>query len=67
MGNGGHIVFSWAIQGDSGGPIIYNGKVVGVICFGTGVKKYKDTNRVIVGPVYGSNVERVESHISKES
>ena len=67
MGHGGHVVFSWAIQGDSGGPIIYNGKVVGVICFGTGVKKYKDTNRVIVGPVYGSNVERVESHISKES
>jgi len=66
MGNGGHIVFSWAIQGDSGGPIIYNGKVVGVICFGTGIKKYKETERVIVGPIYGSNVERVESLITKE-
>jgi hypothetical protein len=66
MDSGGHIIFSWAIQGDSGGPIIYNGKVVGVICFGTGVKKYKETNRVIVGPIYGSNVERVESLITKE-
>lgn len=67
MGHGGHVIFSWAIQGDSGGPIIYNGKVVGVICFGTGVKKYKDTNRVIVGPVYGSNVERVERNINPQS
>ena len=66
MDNGGHIIFSWAIQGDSGGPIIYNGKVVGVICFGTGIKKYKETNRVIVGPIYGSNVERIESLITKE-
>ena len=66
MDSGGHIIFSWAIQGDSGGPIIYNGKVVGVICFGTGVKKYKETNRVIVGPIYGSNVERIESLITKE-
>ena len=66
MDSGGHIIFYWAIQGDSGGPIIYNGKVVGVICFGTGVKKYKETNRVIVGPIYGSNVERIESLITKE-
>ena len=66
MDNGGHIIFSWAIQGDSGGPIIYNGKVVGVICFGTGIKKYKETNRVIVGPIYGSNVERVDNHINPQ-
>ncbi len=58
--DGGHIIFSWAIQGDSGGPIIYNGKVVGVICFGMGIKKYKDTRRMIVGPVYGSNVGKLK-------
>ena len=34
----GHIVLTWAIQGDSGGPIIYKGKVIGVICFGTGIE-----------------------------
>ena len=62
--HGGHVVFSWAIQGDSGGPIIYNGKVIGVICFGTGFKKYKDTNRMIVGPIYGSNVERISRSIN---
>ena len=67
MGNGGHIIFSWAIQGDSGGPIIHNGKVVGVICFGTGIKRYKDTGRVIVGPIYGSNIERIAQSIKSGS
>lgn len=57
--DGGHIVFSWAIQGDSGGPIIYKGKVVGVICFGMGIKKYEETRRMIVGPVYGSNIGKM--------
>tara|TARA_R110000824_G_scaffold397870_1_gene601147 strand:+ start:694 stop:1374 length:681 start_codon:yes stop_codon:yes gene_type:complete len=65
--NGGHVVFSWGIQGDSGGPIIYNGKVVGVICFGTGVKEYKDTQRMIVCPVYGSNVERIKDYLKEDS
>ena len=58
--DGGHIIFSWAIQGDSGGPIIYKGKVIGVICFGMGIKKYEDTRRMIVGPVYGSNVGKIK-------
>ena len=58
--DGGHIIFSWAIQGDSGGPIIYNGKVVGVICFGTGIKKYKDSSRMIVGPIYGTDVGKLK-------
>lgn len=58
--DGGHVVFSWAIQGDSGGPIIYKGKVVGVICFGMGMKKYEDTRRMIVGPVYGTSVDKIK-------
>lgn len=58
--DGGHVIFSWAIQGDSGGPIIYNGKVVGVICFGMGIKKYEDTRRMIVGPIYGSNIGKLK-------
>ena len=61
------MVFSWAIQGDSGGPIIYKGKVVGVICFGMGIKKYEDTQRFIVGPIYGSNVERIQQSIVEAS
>lgn len=65
MTTGGHIVFSWAIQGDSGGPIIYKGKVVGIICFGGGIKKFKDTNRIIVGPIYGTNIDRVEEKIEE--
>lgn len=65
--HGGHMVFSWAIQGDSGGPIIYKGKVVGVICFGMGIKKYEDTQRFIVGPIYGSNVERIQQSIVEAS
>ena len=63
MNHDGHIVFTWGIQGDSGGPIIYNGKLVGVICFGQGVERYKDTRRIIVCPVYGSNVERIKDYI----
>jgi len=58
--DGGHIVFSWAIQGDSGGPIIYQGKVIGVICFGTGIKKYEDSQRMIVGPIYGTDVGKLK-------
>ena len=61
--NGGHIVFSWGIQGDSGGPIIYNGKVVGIICFGMGIKEYKDSRRMIIGPIYGTNVERIQDSL----
>ena len=50
----GHVVFSWAIQGDSGGPIIYKGKVIGVTCFGTAVSKYNE--RLIVAPIHGTDV-----------
>ena len=67
MNDGGHIVFSWAIQGDSGGPIIYKGKVVGVICFGMAIKRYKETNRTIVGPIYGSNVGKLTYKKEEES
>ena len=67
MYSGGHIVFSWAIQGDSGGPIIYNGKVVGIICFGAGIKRFKDTSRIIVGPIYGTNVDRLEEQIEEHT
>ena len=58
--DGGHIIFSWAIQGDSGGPILYKGKVIGVICFGMGIKKYEETRRMIVGPVYGSDIGKIK-------
>lgn len=55
----GHIVLTWGIQGDSGGPIIYEGKVIGIICFGTGIEEYKDTRRAIVAPVHGTCVSRI--------
>lgn len=53
----GHVIYSWAIQGDSGGPIIYKGKVVGVICFGAAVSKYNE--RYIVSPINGTSVLRL--------
>ena len=56
----GHIIFAHAVQGDSGGPIIYKGKVVGVICFGTAVENFDDTRRKVVAPVYGTCVSRVK-------
>jgi len=56
----GHIVLTWAVQGDSGGPIIYKGKVIGIICFGTGIQKYEDTRRAIVAPVHGTCVSRIK-------
>lgn len=59
MDGDGHIVLTWAVQGDSGGPIIYKGKVIGVICFGTGIEKYGDTERAIVAPVHGTDVKRI--------
>lgn len=61
----GIIVFSWGIQGDSGGPIMYKGKVIGVICHGSSLKKYKDTPRLIVGPVFGTNVSKIKDTINK--
>jgi len=63
MKSGGHILFSWAIQGDSGGPVIHEGKVVGVICYGCGLKKYEDTKRMIVSPVNASNSLRIRDFV----
>ncbi len=60
-----HIIFSWAIQGDSGGPVVYNGKIVGVICYGDGIKRYKETKRMIVGPIYSSNILRIKEFIDE--
>jgi len=57
----GHVIFSWAIQGDSGGPILYNGKIIGVICFGTAVDRFND--RYIIGPIHGTNIDRVRGYI----
>lgn len=56
----GHIIWSYAVQGDSGGPIIYKGKVVGVICFGTAIERYEDTGRYRVTPVCGTCVSRIK-------
>ncbi len=56
----GHIVWAFAVQGDSGGPIIYEGKVIGVICFGTGVDRFEETRRYVVTPVYGTCVSRIK-------
>lgn len=64
---GGHIVFSWAVQGDSGGPIIHDGKLIGVICYGSGIGKYKDTPRMVVAPVSASNVGRILEYIKEYS
>ena len=58
----GHIVFSWAIQGDSGGPIIHKGKVIGVTCFGTAVSKYNE--RLIVAPIHGTDVIKLAGIIN---
>lgn len=57
----GHVIFSWAIQGDSGGPILYNGKIIGVICFGTAVDRFND--KYIVGPIHGTNIDRVRRYM----
>jgi len=54
----GHIIYSWAIQGDSGGPIIYKGKIVGVICFGNAVAKFNE--RYIVSPICGTFVLKIK-------
>lgn len=63
MSGDGHIVFGWAVQGDSGGPILYKGKIIGVICFGTATKKFEDTPRAIVAPIYGTCVSRIKKSI----
>jgi len=62
---GGYIILSWAIQGDSGGPVVYDGKVIGVICYGSGLRKFEGTSRMIVCPVYASNVSRIKEYIDE--
>ena len=57
----GHIIHSWAIQGDSGGPIIYKGKVVGVICFGSAVAMYN--TKYIVTPINGTSIIKIKKII----
>ncbi len=59
----GHVIFTWGIQGDSGGPVFLDGKVIGVICHGAGLDKHSDTRRLVVGPVFSSNVGRVKKFI----
>lgn len=59
----GHVVFTWGIQGDSGGPVLLDGKVIGVICYGASLDKHIDTKRFVVGPVFSSNVGRVKNFI----
>ncbi len=63
--NDGHIIFSWAIQGDSGGPIVYNGKLIGVICYGNRITFYEGTRRLIVCPIYASNISRLRDFINE--
>ena len=67
LGSDGFIVLSWAIQGDSGGPVIYKGKVIGVICFGSPVNRYRGTRRLIVCPIHCSSVDRVKNFIKAYS
>lgn len=63
LGDDGIIVLSWGIQGDSGGPIIYNGKIVGVICRGSAISRYENTSRIIIAPIHGSSVKRIINFI----
>lgn len=63
--NDGHIIFSSAIQGDSGGPIVYNGKLIGVICYGNKIRYYEGTRRLIVCPIYASNISRLKDFINE--
>ena len=64
LNNDGIIIFSWAVQGDSGGPILLDGKVVGVVCYGSAVGWHTEPRRLIVGPIYGSSVNRVTKFIN---
>ena len=62
--NDGHVIFSCAIQGDSGGPVVYKGKLIGVICYGHKVRYYKETQRLIVCPIFASNITRLKDFIN---
>jgi len=66
LNNDGFIVLSWAIQGDSGGPIIYNGKVIGVICFGSAVARYS-SRRLLISPIHCSSAGRAAQFIKAYS
>jgi hypothetical protein len=64
LNNDGIIIFSWAVQGDSGGPILLDGEIVGVVCYGNAVGWYIEPRILIVGPIYGSSVNRVKKFIN---
>jgi hypothetical protein len=66
LNNDGFIILSWAIQGDSGGPIIYKGKVIGVICFGSAVARFTG-RRLIICPIHCSSVGRIQQFIKAYS
>jgi len=67
LGSDGLIVLSWAVQGDSGGPVIYKGKVIGVICFGSPVGIYRGTRRLVICPIHCSSAGRVKQFIKAYS
>jgi hypothetical protein len=58
----GHVIFSWGIQGDSGGPVVYKGKVIGVICYGSGIRKL-NSGRIVISPINASNVSRIKDYV----
>ena len=67
LANDGLIILSWAIQGDSGGPIIYKGKVIGVICFGSAVARRIGSRSLLICPIHCSSVGRIQQFIRSYS
>jgi hypothetical protein len=67
VGSDGLIILSWAIQGDSGGPVIYKGKVIGVICFGSAVSRFYGTRRLVICPIHCSSAGRIQQFIKAYS
>ena len=67
LANDGLIILSWAIQGDSGGPVIYKGKVIGVICFGSAVARHRGSRRLLVCPIHCSSAGRILQFIKAYS
>jgi hypothetical protein len=58
------LVFDWGVQGDSGGPVVYQGKLVGVICRGDYLlEKQINGGRNVVLPVHTSNPNRLKDYI----
>jgi hypothetical protein len=67
----GLVLFGFAVQGDSGGPVLYDHddnpdtapQVIGVICFGSAQGYFEDTSRLIVCPINCSNVNRIKGFL----